>query len=116
MIRERPGLAPAALFHLIGHTVFLRLADVASGLPPYTEQVRLVDLADASDETGYSQRSAYQAVFTTLRKSLAAALATAPSGYWAPTCRRCWPTPMAAPAARRSSIPRPPSRWCRSRP
>ncbi len=74
VIRERPGLAPAALFHLIGHTVFLRLADVASGLPPYTEQVRLVDLDDTPDETGYSQRSAYQAVFTTLRKALAAAL------------------------------------------
>ncbi len=75
VIRERPGLAPAALFHLIGHTVFLRLADVASGLPPYTEQVRLVGLTETPDETGYSQRSAYQAVFTTLRKALAAALA-----------------------------------------
>ena len=75
VIWERPGLAPAALFHLIGHTVFLRLADVASGLPPYTEQVRLVDLADTPDETGYSQRTAYQAVFTTLRKALADALA-----------------------------------------
>ena len=31
VVRERPGLAPAALFHLIGHSVFLRLADVASG-------------------------------------------------------------------------------------
>ena len=75
VIRERPGLAPAALFHLIGHTVFLRLADVASGLPPYTEQVRLVNLDETPDETGYSQRSAYQAVFTTLRQALAAALA-----------------------------------------
>ena len=75
VIRERPGLAPAALFHLIGHTVFLRLADVAAGLPSYTEQVRLVDLDDTPDETGYSQRSAYQAVFTILRKALAAALA-----------------------------------------
>ena len=75
VVRERPGLAPAALFHLIGHTVFLRLADVAAGLPPYTEQVRLVDLDDTPDETGYSQRSAYQAVFTTLRQALADALA-----------------------------------------
>ena len=75
VIRERPGLAPAALFHLIGHTVFLRLADVAAELPPYEEQVRLVDLAETPDETGYSQRSAYQAVFTTLRKALADALA-----------------------------------------
>ena len=79
VIHEHPGLAPAALFHLIGHTVFLRLADVASGLPPYTEQVRLVNLDDAVDATpggtGYSQRSAYQAVFTTLRQALADALA-----------------------------------------
>ena len=30
-----------------------------------------MDLADTPDETGYSQRSAYQAVFTTLRKALA---------------------------------------------
>ena len=75
VIRERPGLAPAALFHLIGHTVFLRLADVAAELPPYAEQVRLVDLDEVPDDTGYSQRSAYQAVFTTLRKALADALA-----------------------------------------
>ena len=35
VVRERPGLVPSALFHIIGNTVFLRLADVASGLPPY---------------------------------------------------------------------------------
>ena len=40
-VRERPGLAPSALFHLIGNSVFLRLSDVASGLPPYEEQVLL---------------------------------------------------------------------------
>ena len=40
-VRERPGLAPSALFHLIGNSVFLRLSDVASGLPPYEEQVML---------------------------------------------------------------------------
>ena len=61
MIRERPGLAPAALFHLIGHTVFLRLADVAAGLPPYAEQVRLVDLDDTPDETDYSVYTLRQA-------------------------------------------------------
>ena len=37
--RERPGLASSALFHLIANEVFLRLSDVASGLPPYEEQV-----------------------------------------------------------------------------
>ena len=33
-VRERPGLVPSALFHIIANTVFLRLSDVASGLPP----------------------------------------------------------------------------------
>ena len=41
VVRERPGLAPAALFHLIGNSVFLRLSDVASGLPSYEEQILL---------------------------------------------------------------------------
>ena len=34
-IREKPGITPSALFHIIGNTVFLRLHDVAEGLPPY---------------------------------------------------------------------------------
>ena len=38
VVRERPGLVPSALFHIIGNTVFLRLADVASGLPDYEER------------------------------------------------------------------------------
>ena len=39
VVRERPGLVPSALFHIIGNTVFLRLSDVASGLPGYDEQI-----------------------------------------------------------------------------
>ena len=58
VVRERPGLVPSALFHLIGNTVFLRLADVASGLPDYTEQVMLSSMDSGEDGTGYSQRSA----------------------------------------------------------
>ena len=38
VVRERPGLVPSALFHIIGNTVFLRLSDVASGLPPTTSR------------------------------------------------------------------------------
>ena len=34
VIRVRPGRAPAALFHLIGNSVFLRLSDVAAGSRP----------------------------------------------------------------------------------
>ena len=75
VIRERPGLAPAALFHLIGASIFLRLADVASGLPPYEERVLLSSMDDEEDSTGFSQRSAYDSVFETLRAALTEALA-----------------------------------------
>ena len=75
VVRERPGLAPSALFHLIGNSVFLRLADVASGLPPYEEQVLLSAMDREKDHTGYSQRSAYDRVFNYLKQALAQALA-----------------------------------------
>ena len=74
VVRERPGLVPSALFHIIGNTVFLRLADVASGLPPYEEQVRLSSMDSEEDATGYSQRSAYNTVYEELRLKLAEAL------------------------------------------
>ena len=74
-VRERPGLAPSALFHLIGNSVFLRLSDVASGLPSYEEQVLLSRMDRETDFTGFSQRKAYDLVFDTLRQALAEALA-----------------------------------------
>ena len=74
VVRERPGLVPSALFHIIGNTVFLRLADVASGLPPYEEQVMLSNMDSEEDATGYSQRSAYNTVYEELRLKLAEAL------------------------------------------
>ena len=73
-VRERPGLVPSALFHIIGNTVFLRLADVASGLPDYEEQILLSSMDSEEDSTGYSQRSAYNKVFAELREALADAL------------------------------------------
>ena len=75
VVRERPGLAPSALFHLIGSSVFLRLSDVASGLPPYEEQVLLSTMDREADATGLSQRGAYDRVFNALRAALAQALA-----------------------------------------
>ena len=74
VVRERPGLVPSALFHIIGNTVFIRLADVASGLPPYEEQILLSSMDSEVDSTGFSQRSAYNTVFEELRKELAEAL------------------------------------------
>ena len=73
VVRERPGLVPSALFHIIGNTVFLRLADVASGLPDYDEQILLSSMDSEEDATGYSQRSAYNTVYEELRKELAEA-------------------------------------------
>ena len=75
VVRERPGLAPSALFHLIGNTVFLRLSDVASGLPPYEEQVLLCSMDAEPDSIGYTQHGAYNHVFDKLREALADALA-----------------------------------------
>ena len=72
--RERPGLVPSALFHIIANTVFLRLSDVASGLPPYEEQILVSSMDSEPDATGYSQRSAYDTLFEELRKELAEAL------------------------------------------
>ena len=50
------------------------LADVASGLPDYEEQILLSSMDSEEDATGYSQRSAYNTVFEELRKKLADAL------------------------------------------
>ena len=73
VVRERPGLVPSALFHIIGNTVFLRLADVASGLPDYEEKILVSSMDSEEDSTGYSQRTAYNTVFEELKKELAAA-------------------------------------------
>lgn len=48
--RERPGLSPLLLTHLLPRTVFLRLPEVAVGLPPYGEEVRLVEMEPAHRE------------------------------------------------------------------
>ncbi len=74
VVRERPGLAPAALFHLIGNSVFLRLSDVASSLPPYEERVLLSSMDTEPDGNGLSQRSGYDELYGTLRAALADAL------------------------------------------
>ena len=55
------------------NTVFLRLADVASGLPDYEEKILVSSMDSEEDATGYSQRSAYKHVFETLKEELAKA-------------------------------------------
>ncbi len=73
--KETPGLAPAALFHIIGNTVFLRLSDVSTALPPYEELIQVQQMSRKLDPgTGYSQKTAYQKLYQELRDALKEAL------------------------------------------
>ncbi|MGE0600661.1 MAG: helicase-related protein [Dehalococcoidia bacterium] len=72
---EKPGVSPAVLFHLIGNTAFLRLADVASELPDYTEEVRLVGLATSDSPDEPSQAAYYQQLASQLEAAVHEALA-----------------------------------------
>ena len=73
--KETPGLAPAALFHIIGNTVFLRLSDVSSELPPYEEMIQVQQMSrKVAPGAQYSQKSAYEKLYRELRSALVAAL------------------------------------------
>ncbi len=71
---EKPGVSPAILFHLIGNTVFLRLADVARDLPPYTERVALFPLDRGESPDVPSQASSYHLLAQDLWRAVAEAL------------------------------------------
>lgn len=46
LIKELPGISPLVLRHLLDSCLFLELADVAPGLPPYAEEVEVVPLGE----------------------------------------------------------------------
>lgn len=71
---EKPGVSPAVLFHLIGNTVFLRLADVAQDLPTYTERVALYPMDRGQDPEAPSQATCYHQLAGELRQAVTAAL------------------------------------------
>ena len=74
--KEKPGLMPAALFHLIENCAFIRLNDVSSSLPPYEEHVITIPMDDEEDAgAGYSQLSAYQALYEAMHEAMMEALA-----------------------------------------
>ena len=86
-VKERPGISPAVLFHLIDSAIFLRLRDVATDLPPYREHILTVPLdreggdaraedGDTSDQPAVTQHDAYQRLATTLRAEVRQALAS----------------------------------------
>lgn len=49
-VRERPGLSPALLPHLLFNTVFMRLTDVATALPPYHEEIEILRMGELQRE------------------------------------------------------------------
>lgn len=71
---EKPGISPAVLMHLIGNSVFLRLADVARDLPPYTERVIMLPLDQRPLADAPSQAQAYQRLASELRQAVQGAL------------------------------------------
>ncbi len=73
--KETPGLAPAALFHIIGNTVFLRLSDVSSELPSYEELIQVQQMSrKLAPRAHYSQKTAYEKLYRELRDAMTAAL------------------------------------------
>ena len=73
-VKEKPGLLPGALFHLIENSLFLRLSDVADDLPPYDEHILTVGMDRDADDTGYSQRTAYLHLYHEIYAAMVAAL------------------------------------------
>jgi hypothetical protein len=71
---EKPGIVPAVLTHLLGNTIFLRLADVAANLPPYSERVLCLPLDTGADPDAPSQASCYRRLASDLRRAVLSAL------------------------------------------
>ncbi len=75
-VREKPGLMPTVLSHVLNHSIFVRLSDVAHDLPPYTETVQVVDMDQNMDpETEMSQASGYRFLHRTLYEIVSRELA-----------------------------------------
>ena len=61
--KDLPGAMPSVLRYILGQSAFIRLKDVAAGLPPFSEHVITVPLDEELDpETGSSQRLNYKAL------------------------------------------------------
>ena len=117
VVRERPGLVPSALFHIIGNTVFLQTGGRC--LRPARlrgEDPRVLDgLGGGRDGLLPAQRLQHR-VRGAEAKSWRPPSRAAPNGCWRPTSRPYWPTRTAAPGGRRSSTPGAGTSSCRCRP
>ncbi|MDE3075839.1 MAG: DEAD/DEAH box helicase, partial [Chloroflexota bacterium] len=59
--RERPGMSPALLLHVIECAAFMRMEDLRQALPAYHEYVRVVDMEEEQAEAYYALESTYVA-------------------------------------------------------
>jgi superfamily II DNA or RNA helicase len=83
--QEIPGISPLVLNLLIERSVFLRLPEVAEGLPPYGEEVVLVEMDEAHERVYLPfveglQRAAKEALAQGSKRLLAAYLQAALQG------------------------------------
>lgn len=51
LVKELPGISPLVLRHLLDACLFLELADVAPGLPPYSEEAVVVPMGEPLGST-----------------------------------------------------------------
>lgn len=59
--KDLPGAMPAVLRYILGHSVFIRLLDVAAGLPDFSEHAVTVELDEEVDPlTGHTQKDNYK--------------------------------------------------------
>ena len=95
MIRRRPGVSPVAIGkYLLDKTVFIRLADVIDGLPPYEENVLSYTM---EKKTGRGIRR-FSGTLETGRESLQ-------RRHSDRCCRPFSPTPIPGPIPRTHSNP-----------
>ena len=97
VVREKPGLVPSALFHIIGNTLFLRLSDVASGLPGYDEQVSCARWTPRRTPRATPSAPPTTRCSRSCARSWPTPSGPAPSGCSPPICRRCSLTRTGAP-------------------
>ena len=69
--KDLPGAMPGVLRYILGQAVFIRLLDVAAGLPDFSEHSITVDLDETPDPvTGDTQKDVYQVMERRVREEI----------------------------------------------
>ena len=77
--KDLPGAMPSVLRYILGHSVFIRLLDVAAGLPTFSEHAITVDLDDEPDPlTSHTQKDNYKVMEERILREIKALTFTNP--------------------------------------